>query len=147
MPEYYEGPPPLESPEDHEDILHPLREAANRVGREVEKFAEILDRYNPQRATASDKKHEMVVELIEIYYDAAAETVKRLRDEHASERRKKDGLRWKKKMQGFNMTHDDDDTTTWIWKIPKKMNRLSQSDELPWKIWNVGKKKLRPGIY
>jgi nuclear pore complex protein Nup107 len=109
MPEYYEGPPPLESPEDHEDILHPLREAANRVGREVEKFAEILDRYNPQRATASHKKHEMAVELIEIYYDAAAETVKRLRDEHASERRKKDGLRWKKKMQGFNMTHDDDD--------------------------------------
>ncbi|KAE9376803.1 hypothetical protein N431DRAFT_401256 [Stipitochalara longipes BDJ] len=107
--EYDDRHPPLESPEDHEDILHPLREAANRVGREVEKFAEILDRYNPQRATASDEKHEMTVELIGLYHEAAAETVKRLREKHASERRKKDGLRWRKKMRGFSVTHDDDD--------------------------------------
>jgi len=107
--EYDERPPPLESPEDHEDILHPLREAANRVGREVERFAEVLDRYNPQRAAASEEKHEMIVDLIELYHTVAVETVDRLRDEHASERKKKDGLRWRKKMRGFNMTQDDDE--------------------------------------
>lgn len=107
--EYDERPPPLESPEDHEDILHPLREAANRVGREVERFAEVLDRYNPQRATVSEEKHEIIVDLIDLYHTIAVETVDRLRDEHASERKKKDGLRWRKKMRGFNMTQDDDE--------------------------------------
>jgi nuclear pore complex protein Nup107 len=107
--EFEERPPPLESPEDHEDILHPLREAANRVGREVERFAEVLDRYNPQRATASDEKHEMTVDLIELYHGVAVETVGRLRVAHASERRKKDGLRWRKKIRGFNVNQEDDE--------------------------------------
>src|ERR1022692_634921 len=107
--EYYERPVPLENPEDHEDILHPLREAANRVGREVEKFAEELDRYNPQRATASEEKHEMTVDLIEAYHKIAVDTVKYQREAHASERRKKDGLQWRKKMRGFSVTQDDDD--------------------------------------
>lgn len=107
--EYYERPVPLENPEDHEDILHPLREAANRVGREVERFAEELDRYNPQRATASKEKHEMTVDLIEAYHKIAVDTVKHLREAHASERRKKDGLQLRKKMRGFSVTQDDDD--------------------------------------
>ena len=109
LAEYYERPVPLENPEDHEDILHPLREAANRVGREVERFAEELDRYNPQRATASKEKHEMTVDLIEAYHKIAVDTVKHLREVHASERRKKDGLQWRKKIRGFSVTQDDDD--------------------------------------
>jgi nuclear pore complex protein Nup107 len=107
--DYYERPPPVESPEDHEDILHPLREAANRVGREVERFAEELDRYNPQRATASEERHEMTVDLIGQYHKAAVETVQHLREVHASERRKKDGLQWRRKMRGFSVTQHDDD--------------------------------------
>lgn len=107
-PEYFERPLPLESPEDHEDILHPLREAANRVGSEVEKFAEVLDRYNPQRARASDEKYEMTLELVELYHAAAVDTVKRLREVHASERRKRDGRR-KKKIRGLSVTQEDDD--------------------------------------
>lgn len=51
----------------------------------------------------------MTVELIELYHGAATETVKRLREAHASERRKKDGLRWRRKMRGFSVSHDDDD--------------------------------------
>jgi len=50
----------------------------------------------------------MTVELIGLYHDAAADTVKRLREKHASERRKKDGLRWRKKMRGFSVSHNDD---------------------------------------
>ncbi|TAQ83577.1 hypothetical protein B7494_g8097 [Chlorociboria aeruginascens] len=60
-----------EAPEDHEDILHPLREAANRVGREVERFAE-------QHASARG-------------------------------RGRKDDLRWRNKMEGFKITHDEDE--------------------------------------
>ena len=105
----YEKQAQLESPDDHEDILHPLREAANRVGREVERFAEVLDGYNPLRATAKEEKYEMTVDLIELYHKIALDTLDRLREQHASERRKKDGLRWRKKIRGFKITQDDED--------------------------------------
>ncbi|KAL2067097.1 hypothetical protein VTL71DRAFT_1521 [Oculimacula yallundae] len=92
-----------------EDILHPLRETANRVGREVEKFAEILDGYNPQRATEQDERHDMMVDLIEFYLQIANETVENLRKLHGYERQKKNGLRWRKKLRGFEMSQDDDE--------------------------------------
>src|SRR5277367_5244168 len=91
------------SPEDNEDVLHPLREAANRVGREVERFAEVLDGYNPLRATARNEKYEMTIDLIDLYYSIALDTLVRLREQHEAERRKKDGLKWRKKMRGFKI--------------------------------------------
>ncbi|KAH8665778.1 107-domain-containing protein [Tricladium varicosporioides] len=99
----------LESPEDHEDILHPLREAANRVGREVEKFAEILDSYNPLRAIEESERYAMTLELIELYYGVAKDTVGRLREQHDTERRKRDGIRWRKKMRGFRIAQETDE--------------------------------------
>jgi nuclear pore complex protein Nup107 len=105
----FERQPPLISAEDHEDILHPLREAANRVGREVERFAEVLDEYNPQRATEQDEKQGMLVDLIEEYHNIALDTVKRLQEKHASERQKRDGLRWREKVTGRRNSHDDDE--------------------------------------
>ena len=86
-----------------------MREAANRVGREVERFAEVLDGYNPLRAVARDEKYEMTIDLIDLYYDTALDTLARLREQHQEERQKKDGLRWKKKMRGFQITLDDED--------------------------------------
>ncbi|RDW71956.1 hypothetical protein BP5796_07990 [Coleophoma crateriformis] len=103
-----EGPLQYTGPEDHEDILHPLREAANRVGREVERFAEVLDGYNPQRATAESEKHEMTIDLIDHYHNIALDTLDRLREQHSAERRRKDGARWRKKMRRFNTMQDDD---------------------------------------
>lgn len=99
----------FDTPEDTEDVLHPLREAANRVGREVERFAEVLDGYNPLRATARDEKYEMTIDLIDFYYSIALDTLVRLREQHEAERRKKDGLKWRKKMRGFKITQDDED--------------------------------------
>lgn len=101
--------PPLISAEDHEDILHPLREAANRVGREVERFAEVLDGYNPQRATEQNVRQDMMVDLIEEYHNIARDTVKRLQEKHASERQKRHGLRWRKKVQGARSSRDEDE--------------------------------------
>ncbi len=88
-----EGQAPLISPEDHEDILHPLREAANRVGREVERFAEVLDGYNPQRVTAQDERHDMMVELIDEYHSIALDTVRQLQGKHASQRKRANSRR------------------------------------------------------
>jgi nuclear pore complex protein Nup107 len=99
----------VEDLEDHEDILHPLREAANRVGREVERFAEVLDGYNPLKATAQDEKHEMVIDLINLYHGIALQTLESLRDRHATDIRKQNGLRWRRKMRGFKITQDEDE--------------------------------------
>ncbi|KAI9732472.1 MAG: Nucleoporin nup84 [Claussenomyces sp. TS43310] len=95
--------------DDHEDILHPLREAANRVGREVEKFAEVLDEYNPLKAADDIEREGMALDLIELCHGIALETVERLRDQHTSYGRKKDGSRWRKKMRGFKINQDMDE--------------------------------------
>jgi nuclear pore complex protein Nup107 len=99
----------LEGPEDHEDILHPLREAANRVGREVEKFAEVLDGYNPLRVDDMEDRHARTVDLIDKYYTIAKDTSSRLREQHQAERRKKDGKAWRKKMWGMKIAQDTDE--------------------------------------
>jgi len=75
-----------QGPDDHEDILHPLREAANRVGREVERFAEVLDGYNPHRATGEAERYGMTMDLLNLYYDISSETLKGLRQKHSTNR-------------------------------------------------------------
>jgi nuclear pore complex protein Nup107 len=102
------SPALLEAPESHDDILYPLREAANRVGREVERFAEVLDEYNPLKARDDAERSDMTLDLIELYHGIATETVDRLRDQHSAERRRQDGASWRKKMRGF-ITPDVDD--------------------------------------
>ena len=76
------------------------------MGREVERFAEVLDGYNPLKATNDEEKHDMTIELIELYHGIAIETVERLHEHHISERRKRDGMRWRKKMRGFKISQD-----------------------------------------
>jgi nuclear pore complex protein Nup107 len=101
--------PAIESPEDHEDILHPLREAANRVGDEVESFAKALDAFNPLRATSKADKHDMTFALVEKYSTTARTTLKRLREQHAAERRRQDGLGWRQKFKGYPIAQEEDE--------------------------------------
>ena len=75
----------IESPGETEAVLYPLQDAANRVGNEVEKFAEFLDGYNPLRVTDGDERREMAFDLIELYHKTALDTLDRLRDRHESE--------------------------------------------------------------
>ncbi|KUJ20234.1 uncharacterized protein LY89DRAFT_682004 [Mollisia scopiformis] len=103
----YENQPPLTSPDDHEDILHPLREAANRVGREVERFAEVLDAYNPKRTIIDDERREMMFDLIELYHGVAKDTVQRLEKSHATEIRKV-ARQSRKKVSSFAAPTTDD---------------------------------------
>jgi nuclear pore complex protein Nup107 len=60
---------------EHEDILHPLRETANRVGREVERFAEVLDGFNPLKATSFEEKRDLTLDLIDSYYEIALQSI------------------------------------------------------------------------
>lgn len=100
--------PMMNVTETHDDILHPLREAANRVGREVERFAEVLDEYNPLKANEDSEQHEMVYDMVVMFYGIAVETTDRLRKHHENELRKEDSTKWRRKMRGL-MTLDTDD--------------------------------------
>lgn len=81
MPSYEIMDEAKEAEQRREALLHPLKDAANRVGREVEKFAEVLDRYNPLRADNPIEKKEMAFELIEEYHAISVKTVERLRND------------------------------------------------------------------
>ena len=76
-------------------VLHPLRETADRVGKQVERFAENLDRFSgktrPKPATTDD----LFLPLIEAYKDIAGQTVKRLRRVHSPDNQKD----WKKRLR------------------------------------------------
>lgn len=51
----------------------------------------------------------MTLDLIDQYHNIAIDTVQTLRERHAADARKKDGLRWRKKMRGFKITQDEDE--------------------------------------
>jgi nuclear pore complex protein Nup107 len=90
-----------EAPEDHEDILHPLREAADRVGREVEEFAKTLDGYNPLKATTDDERTELAFALLDSYHEIAVQTVIELRQTHGEERQRQIEARARKYIRGL----------------------------------------------
>ena len=105
----YDEASPLESAEDNEDILHPLREAANRVGREVERFAEVLDEYNPVRASDDLSDLETTFGLVNGYSKIAAETLRTLRHRHGKEKRKNQIERRRADTRGSRSTDDSDE--------------------------------------
>lgn len=80
----------LRDPVEDEYSLHPLRDTATRVGREVERFAEALDGYNPMRADDEAEKYDMAIELINVYHDTALRTLQRLRKQHSARRQNGD---------------------------------------------------------
>jgi nuclear pore complex protein Nup107 len=51
----------------------------------------------------------MTLDLIDQYHNIAVDTVQTLRERHAADARKKEGLRWRKKMRGFKITQDEDE--------------------------------------
>lgn len=68
-----------------------------------------MDEYNPLRANGAEEKHEMTIALLKKYSDLAQQTLGGLRDQHASERRKQDGLRWRKNFRGLKIAQDEDE--------------------------------------
>lgn len=105
----YDDASPLETSEDNEDILHPLRETANRVGREVERFAEVLDEYNPVRVMDELPDYETTFGLVQGYNNIAAETLKSLRHRHGKERRNNQTYRRKANARGSRSADDSDE--------------------------------------
>ncbi len=66
--------------------LHPLQATADRVGKQVEEFAENLDRLSSRNKRKHAKDCSDVLPLVDAYKKIARETVRRLQSLHAPER-------------------------------------------------------------
>ena len=86
---------PLLTVGDVQRVLHPLRETADRVGKQVERFAENLDRLSRKTHSRPIQDFEGVLPLVEAYKGVAARTVQRLRKIHSPEKQKD----WKKRLR------------------------------------------------
>ena len=72
-------------------FLHPLRVTADRVGKQVEQFAESLDRFETKISRDSPqgaKDCRLVLPLVQKYRKIASDTVKHLRVIHGSDRQR-----------------------------------------------------------
>ena len=94
----YSGSPQFRTVKDVHRALHPLQSTADRVGRQVEQFAESLDRLSSQtKSQVKDCRH--VLPLVQEYEKIAADTVKRLRRFHEAERQEQLRDEWRRKLQ------------------------------------------------
>jgi nuclear pore complex protein Nup107 len=76
------------------NMAHPLREIAERVGREVELFAEKMDTLKPAFDASKSEKRERAGLLVKEYRSIAEETVSRLTKEHGDEQQRQFKKRW-----------------------------------------------------
>ena len=82
--------------------LHPLQATAERVGKQVEQFAETLDRFTrkrPLKQTKPSKDCRHVLPFVHAYKTIASDTVKHLHTMHAPERQRQLAKQMKKKMR------------------------------------------------
>ena len=92
----------LLDPDKFEAAVYPLRAAADRVGREVEKFAEQLDRLNPQlHKENTAERYKSTLELVDEYHLIATAAVERLRSKHAPKRQQQVHSRWRQRIEGL----------------------------------------------
>lgn len=64
---------------DVQEALHPLRRAADRVGRQIEQFAEHLDKFKSKEASLNKaQKYKAACQLVKKYQTIAEDTVKTL---------------------------------------------------------------------
>ena len=79
--------------------LHPLQATADRVGKQVEEFAEILDRLNSSNKRKKKRDCSDVLPLVDAYRKIARNTVSHLRSLHAPERQQQLSKKTKRRLR------------------------------------------------
>ena len=82
--------------------LHPLQATADRVGKQVEEFAEYLDRLG-SRSNRKTEKDSDVLPLVDAYRKIAKDTVRRLRSLHAPERQQQLSKKMKRRFRNSSV--------------------------------------------
>jgi len=95
-----------DTPSATSDILYPLRDMAERIGREVELFAEKLDTWKPAEEATEKDKRGAARSLVQEYRSIAETTVTKLDVQHAAQQQRGFKEVWDKKRKYL---HDVDD--------------------------------------
>jgi nuclear pore complex protein Nup107 len=93
--------PRLRTLRDVQKVIHPLRTTADRVGKQVEQFAETLDRLANKLDTEDCRR---VLPLVYEYEKIATDTVKRLKKYHEPERQERLKGSWQRKVHHNSRT-------------------------------------------
>lgn len=88
---------------DVHQALHPLQATADRIGRQVEDFAETLDRLSSKRQKTSHLDCRRVLPLVDTYKKIARDTTDHLQSMHAPERRQQLSKQMKLKLRKSGM--------------------------------------------
>ena len=91
--------PALRTVSDVQRALHPLQSTADRVGKQVEQFAETLDRLSSKTKPKTKKDCRLVLPLVHSYKDVASNTVEYLKGIHAPEWQQQLSKKWKRKLR------------------------------------------------
>ncbi|KAI9722347.1 MAG: hypothetical protein M1812_001819 [Candelaria pacifica] len=94
---------------DYQQALHPLQTMAERVGRQVEEFAEELDRHNTSRRQDPAEKYDCAFKLVKSFQNLAEETVKRLQKQHEPKRLREIDKDWRHRVQDIQLMPGDID--------------------------------------
>lgn len=124
---------------DVERALRPLQSTANRVGRQVERFAEVLDRQNTRNHQRTQKDCRHVLPLVLRYKKIAQDTVDQLRRIHAPEQQGQTAKLWKHRLRSSTGTssprsdHRDENTEQGSQSSIEDLKRW-QEEEQTWDL-------------
>ena len=124
------GDPAPITPEQYENLIHPLQCTAERVGREVEMFAEKLESLLPTTKDGSKTRYEKALILVDEYHNIAKSTVERLQKQHGRKMQRLLNSHWRDRVRSevvgqadwaSEMDEDEVDNT-------EEMSAVSSSD-------------------
>ena len=97
-------PPTFPTVSDVHRALHPLQASADRVGKQVEAFAENLDRLGSKNKRKDGKDCSDILPLVDAYKKIAGETVRGLQCIHAPERQQQLSKKTKRRLRDRSAT-------------------------------------------
>lgn len=86
---------------------HPLKDMADRVGREVEAFAEKLDAWKPKHWGSKTADRKSAFELVKEYRTIADDTVTQLKESHADSHHRQLRRMWREKLDPSAQSDSD----------------------------------------
>lgn len=126
---------PLLTVGDVQRALHPLQATADRVGKQVEEFAETLDRLSTREQRKGQKDYRHVLPLVLSYRKIAHDTVEELKNIHSPEKQRQMTTRWKRKLRSTSRgssprsTHSEDDSGSTLKTTVEDLKRWEQEEQ------------------
>ena len=96
---FIQAPTLLRTVGDVQRALHPLQATADRLGKQVEQFAETLDRLGVKKHHRTQKDHQHVLPLVQRYKTIAYATVEALKKSHGAEIQEQLKETWVRKLR------------------------------------------------